>query len=77
MVDNAFKFKKINFESWYSSFVQNVNGIWIGAGLQDQSVIKLSNYDKKYATKITNEYAWIVKNGVASLIKLVKKISKD
>lgn len=76
MVDNAFKFKKINFESWYSSFVQNVNGIWIGAGLQDQSVIKLSNYDKKYATKITNEYAWIVKNGVASLIKLVKKISK-
>ena len=76
MIDSAFKFKKINFESWYSNFVQNTNGIWIGSGLQDQSVIKLSNYDKKYAAKISNEYAWISKNGVPNLIKLVNKITK-
>lgn len=74
LIDNSFKFKKLAFEAWYMNLVSNSNGIWIGQGVADQSVIKLNNYQKAYSKPISDEYGWIIKNGAGKLIKFVNKM---
>ena len=73
-VDSDFKLKKIIFEKWYTDLVNNTNGIWIGNGLVEQGIIKISGYIKNYSESINNEFAWVIKNGVPSLVKLINNV---
>lgn len=70
-VDSNFKMKKLSFESWYLDMAVNSNGIWVGPGVSDQSVIKTNDFNKKYNAKIETDFAWIIKNGSGVLIKLI------
>lgn len=70
-MDGAFALKKYVFDAWYMQTVMSNSGIWIGPNLMDQGVIKMVDLDRKYREKITCDYAWIVKNGSANLIKVV------
>ena len=70
-VDSNFKMKKLSFESWYLDMAVNSNGIWVGPGVSDQSVIKANDFNKKYNAKIETDFAWIFKNGSGVLIKLI------
>ena len=70
-MDGAFALKKYAFDAWYMQTVMSNSGIWIGPNLMDQGVIKMVDLDRKYREKITCDYAWIVKNGSANLIKVV------
>lgn len=76
-IDSGFNLKKMAFESWYSELVINTNGIWIGKGISEQSVIKIGEYNKKYTAKIDNDFAWYVKNGEGILIKLINGDEKN
>ncbi len=75
-VDQVYSLKKYVFEAWYTSSVNNVNGLWIGSNVVDQGVIKISDISKNHREKISNQYAWNVKNGTSSLVKLVG-VDKD
>ena len=77
LIDENYKLKKLAFESWYLDMVINSNGIWVGQGVADQSVIKLNDYNKKYNIKIQNDFAWIIKNGNGNLIKLMNENEKQ
>ncbi len=72
-VDSALKLKKVAFDSWYSSTVTNTSGIWVGSGAMEQSVIKLSDINKKYKEKLNNDFAWVFKNGEGELVKLINE----
>jgi len=77
-VDSSFKLKKIGFESWYSGVTNNSNGIWIGSGFMEQTVISCNDYNNRFKEKIDKQYAWICKNGEAELVKIVgEKESED
>ena len=71
LVDDAFKMKKLNFESWYTDNVISSNGIWLGSGVTEQSVIKYNDFSKKYNIKITDEFAWVFKNGIGQVVKII------
>ncbi len=70
-IESSFKIKAYVFEPWYSSMVVNMNGLWIGSGLMDQSIVKVTDMDKKYREKIGYDYGWVIKNGEGTLVKLV------
>lgn len=70
-VDSNFKMKKLSFESWYLDMAVNSNGIWVGPGVSDQSVIKTNDFNKKYNAKIETDFAWVFKNGSGILTKLI------
>ena len=72
-VDSSFKLKKLGYETWYSKSVNNVNGIWIGSGFMEQTVISPSEYSNKHKIDINNQFAWVTKNGEAELVKIVGK----
>ena len=71
-VDDVFKLKKMIFEPWYSDYVVNSNGIWIGSGVGEQSVLRASTITKKHNLVLKNNFAWIFKNGDTELIKIVE-----
>ena len=50
--DEISKFKQLNFESWYSSAVNSLDGLYIGTGISDQSIIKVNNFN----TELIKEY---------------------
>ena len=76
-VDSSFKLKKVGFESWYSGVTNNSNGIWIGNGFMEQTVINCNDYNNRFKEKIDKQYAWIAKNGEAELIKIVGEKEKE
>lgn len=77
-VDSSFKLKKVGFEAWYSGVTNNSNGIWVGPGFMEQTVISSNDYNNKFKEKIDKQFAWVSKNGDAELIKIVgKKVTDD
>ena len=76
-VDSSFKLKKVGFEQWYSSITNNSNGIWVGPGFMEQTVISCNDYGNRFKEQINKQFAWIAKNGEADLIKIVGKREKE
>jgi len=74
-IDNTFNYKKYYFEAWYTSNVINTNGIWIGPGAMEQTIIKIVELEKKLKEKIDSKYAWVFKNGSGTLIKLIDEVN--
>jgi len=70
-IEAGYKLKKLVFDSWYTDFIVNSNGIWIGNGLSEQSAIKIGDFSKKYSQKIGDKYGWNIRNGEGVLIKLI------
>ena len=75
--DSSFKLKKVGFENWYSSVTNNSNGIWVGNGFMEQTVINCNDYGNKFKEQIDKQYAWVAKNGEADLIKIVGEREKE
>jgi len=71
-LDVPSSFKKFEYEDWYKGNFDTDDGIWIGAGVIQQFVIKLSIQTAKLSN-IDNEYAIVVKNGTPSMIKLINQ----
>ena len=71
--DTVFNMKKYAFESWYSSSVNSSTGIWIGSNVMDQVVVKVSELDKKYREKVSDNFGWYIKNGSGTLVKLIEE----
>ncbi len=68
LIDDYKRFKQLKLKPWFSA-VDTSNGLWLGPGLDSQSVLltnSLTDEDKKY------DYAgmaYIINNGTYSLIK--------
>ena len=71
IVDNDTSLKKYAYEEWYRNNVVSSQGIWLGNGITEQYVIKLSKIDKKLYQEIGNKFGYLVENGVPTLIKLI------
>ena len=71
LIDAARKLKALDYDTWYSSITTNSDGIWIGKGMDDQSVFSVSSITKEMSKKYGNNFGWCVKDQEAELIKLL------
>lgn len=69
--DDTKKLKSLDFESWYSDVKNNTDGIWIGKGLSDQYTFKISKITKDMTKEYKNNYAYIITESSAKLIKTI------
>lgn len=78
-VDSSYKLKKLGYVDWYGQLIDNSNGIWVGPGFMEQTVINCNDYSNKFKEKIDNNFAWVALHGEAELIKIVgsKKDDED
>ena len=63
--------KKIIFETFFQDYVVTSNGIWVGNGVSEQSVLKVTTYNKQQTANIGNKFGWVFKSGNVELTKLL------
>lgn len=67
--ETAFKLKKYTFETWFTDSINNYNGIWLGTGVMEQGVIRMSDLSARYRVAVNNSFAWVFRNGIGELVK--------
>ena len=77
IVEDANKIKKYNYESWFTNYFDIDNGIWIGRGVSDQSLFRVSTYTKEMQDDIKNDRGYYITESFATPIKLIDFISKE
>ena len=77
IIENESLIKKYNYDDWYRNNVVNNKGIWIGNGLTEQYILKISKLDRKYYQEIGNKFGYNVENGNPTLIKLIDFFSNE
>ena len=72
IVDTATNLKRVEFDNWYKAAITQNAGIWIGNGINDQSVIKLAKLVPNGNIEIKNNYGYVVNKGNAQFTKLLE-----
>lgn len=71
IVDNPDVIKTNSYEDWFKSGADTARGIWIGSGVADESLFKISKVDREDREEITNEYGYLISNSKIVKIKLL------
>ena len=72
IADDSAKIKGCAFEQWYQAVFSNSDGIWIGKGILDQNVFKLSVMDRSMNAELKNNMGYIMSEGYPNLFKLIE-----
>jgi S-DNA-T family DNA segregation ATPase FtsK/SpoIIIE len=77
LIDSVDKFKKVEYDDWYRSTVNNTRGVWVGDGIANQFSIKLTKTTKDLYEEIGNKFGYVVERGMPTLIKLLEEGNGD
>ena len=59
-------------EAWHKKHCAKGNGVFVGSGIADQYVLKVSGMDRELRKDIPDDFGFVVKNGTCCLCKLVQ-----
>ena len=76
-VEETKKLKDFQYEAWFTNIFGSGNGLWIGKGISDQTIIKTSSYSKELQANYKNDMGFSVIDGDAILVRYIDFISKD
>lgn len=73
IVDYSEKIKSFAYDNWYKTSVDSLQGIWLGNGISEQYAIKLVSTPRELREEIPEKFAYVIKNGKATLIKYIEE----
>ena len=76
VVDAGNKLKQYSFEGWFTSVLTVNDGIWIGRGISDQGIIRLSTISKDMTKEIKNDVGYYVSEGSSTLCKFIDFVTE-
>ena len=71
------KFKDYQYETWFKSSINVNDGVWVGNGLTEQNLFKVSTYRKEFTLKTGNSMGYIISENDPTLCKLIDFVSED
>ena len=71
VIEDVVKFRKYSFDPWFTANFNTSEGIWVGRGISDQSLIHLGSITKEMLQDIKNDMGYYVSEGVATLVKYI------
>lgn len=71
LVDNPDILKSFSYEDWFKAGADLSRGIWIGSGIQDQSLFRVSKITREDREDISNEFGYLVNSSKIARIKLL------
>ena len=77
VIEEVNKMKSYTMEPWYKTLFVNSSGLWIGRGLSDQSMIRVSATTREMMANYNNDMGFIVSDNLATLLKLIDFVTKD
>jgi len=72
IADDYKKFKKLEFDTWYRNIQNDTDGIWLGTGLSDQNLFKISKITKEMSFTYRNNFGFVIRDGRAELFKTIE-----
>ena len=61
--------------SWFTSIFSLNNGIWIGRGITDQNLLRLTSVTKDMTKDYKNDMGYLIEEGLPSLCKFIDFVS--
>ena len=77
LIETANKLKSHEFEPWYKEYITKEDGIWVGNGIDNQYLINISSNRRELNNNCGNSFGYVVKEGVAILVKLLEMKEKE
>lgn len=71
MVDSLTQFNNYNYEPWFKRHVTGTDGLWVGDGVADQYLLKVSKVTTDLYEEIGNEYGHLITKNRPLLVKLL------
>ncbi len=71
LVDNPDVIKTYNYEDWFKYGADTSRGIFIGSGIADQSLFKISKFEREDREEISSDYGYIIQSSKIARIKLL------
>lgn len=77
IVDNPDVIKAYAFEEWFKKYSDTARGIWIGSGIAEQTLFKVSKIEREDRLEITNQYGYVINNAKITKIKLLTDFNSN
>ena len=77
LVDSPDIIKTYSYEEWFRSGVDLSRGIWIGSGIFDQTLFKISKLEREDREDIPIDFGFIIHGSKASRIKLLDNFKDE
>ena len=75
--ETASKLKSYSFEEWYKLITNEVSGIYIGNGVSEQSILKITTYSREMTQQIPDNMGYYISDSTGKLCKIIDFISKE
>ncbi len=72
LAEDVNKIRNFQFDNWYKVLYSNPEGLWIGTGAADQTLLKLSGYNKELTGEFPNNIGFYISEGIAKTVKLIE-----
>lgn len=77
LVDSVDVIKNYAYEEWFKNGSDLSRGIWIGSGIGEQSLFKISKIEREDREDISNEYGYVIQSSKISRIKLLSDFKNN
>ena len=77
VVDDAAKIKTFNYETWFTQIFSVNDGIWIGRGITDQNLLRVSSITKEMTKELKNDMGYIIQDNMATLCKFIDFVTTE
>lgn len=71
IIENPNRLKNHQYEEWYKNYITNESGIWIGNGIEDQFLIRITSRRERLPNNCGSSYGFVIQDGNANMIKLI------
>ena len=71
LIDSPDAIRNFSYEEWFKNGVDQTRGIWIGSGITDQTLLRVSKTTRKDREEISPIFGYLVNNGKLFRIKLL------
>jgi len=75
IADNPQNIKTYAFDDWYKMSTDTANGIWIGSGIVDQILFKISRFTRDDSEEIKNNFGYVITNARLSKCKMLTEFN--
>ena len=71
LIENEDYLIQHSYDEWYTNFIDESSGIWVGNGIEKQMLIKTNFSMERLENNCGNSYGYVVNEGIPTLIKFI------
>ena len=72
LIDTSKSFKSIDMDTWYMRARNSTDGLWVGKGFVDQTLLRIGKITKEMSKPYPNNYGFLDIDSTPELVKLIE-----